>query len=123
MPRALWITEVNLDVRVQAKALVISHFFTTIPGERLVEFSRQFVSMLDERVDHRFGVFALHSDQHDVSSMALNEGRDLAVASAHDQVAFPVTWHSAILDAGRSFSDRYRVGDSAVVVGLLRVMA
>ena len=29
----LWITEVNLDIRVQGEAFVISHLFTSIPGE------------------------------------------------------------------------------------------
>ena len=48
--------------------------------------------------------------------------RDLTVVAAHDQVAFPVTWNSAILDRGRSLSDRYRVGDPAVVLCLLCVV-
>ena len=38
LPRTLWITEVDLDVRVQGEAFVISHFFASIPGERLVKF-------------------------------------------------------------------------------------
>ena len=58
LPGTLWITEVDLDVRVQGEAFVISQFFAAIPGERLVEFTRQLVSLLDECVDHRFGVFA-----------------------------------------------------------------
>ena len=98
MPGTLWITEVDLDVGVQAKALVISHFLTTIPGERLVEFSGQFVSMLDERVDHGLSVFTWHPDQHYVTGMALNECRDLTVIAAHDQVAFPVTRQGTIFD-------------------------
>ncbi len=58
MPGTLRITEIHLDVGVQTEALVISHLLATIPGERLVEFSRQLVGVLDERVDHRLGVFA-----------------------------------------------------------------
>ena len=40
LPGTLWITEVNLDVGVQAKTLVISHLLAAIPGQRLVEFPR-----------------------------------------------------------------------------------
>ena len=32
-PGTLRITEVNLDIRVQGEAFVISHLFTAIPGE------------------------------------------------------------------------------------------
>ena len=45
--------------------------------------------MLDQCVDHRLGVFALDPDQHHVTGMALNEGRDLAVVAAEQQVTFP----------------------------------
>ena len=69
MPGALRIAEVNFDVSVQAKALVIDHLFSTIPGQRFVELSGQFVSMLNECIDHRLGVFALNSNPHDVASM------------------------------------------------------
>ncbi len=40
LPRTLWITEVNLDVGVQAKAFVLSHLLASIPRQRLVEFPR-----------------------------------------------------------------------------------
>jgi len=54
--------------------------------------------MLDERVDYRLGVFAGHSDQHHVTRMTLNQGRDLAVMTTDDQIAFPVSWNGSILD-------------------------
>ncbi len=40
LPGTLWITEVNLDVGVQAKTFVISHLLATIPGQRFVELPR-----------------------------------------------------------------------------------
>ena len=40
LPGTLWITEVHLDVGVQAEALVISQLFATIPSQRLIEFPR-----------------------------------------------------------------------------------
>ena len=33
LPGTLWITEVDLDIRIQGEAFVIRHLFTTIPGE------------------------------------------------------------------------------------------
>ena len=36
LPGTLWITEVDLDIRVQGEAFVISHFFASIPGERRI---------------------------------------------------------------------------------------
>ena len=40
LPRALGITEVNLDVRGQAEAWVVGHLLATIPGQRFVELTR-----------------------------------------------------------------------------------
>ena len=40
LPGTMWITEVDFDFGVQAEALVIRHLFTTIPGQRFVEFPR-----------------------------------------------------------------------------------
>ncbi len=98
MPGALRVTEVHLDVGIQAEALMICHFLAAIPGQRFVEFSRQLVCMLDERVDDRPGVFAGDSDQHHVTRMAFNQGRDLAVIAADEQVTFPVARNRSILD-------------------------
>ena len=33
LPGTLWITEVDLDIRIQGEAFVICHLFATIPGE------------------------------------------------------------------------------------------
>ena len=33
LPGTLWITEVDLDIRVQGEAFVICHLFATIPSE------------------------------------------------------------------------------------------
>ena len=54
--------------------------------------------------------------------MALHQRRNLAVASAEQQIAFPVTRHSAILYRCRAFADRHGAQDLAMVVSLLRVM-
>ena len=33
LPRTLWIAEVDLDIRVQTEAFVISHLLSPIPGQ------------------------------------------------------------------------------------------
>ena len=51
LPWTLWITEVDFDIGVQTEAFVISHLLATIPGQRLVDLSWQFVRLLNERID------------------------------------------------------------------------
>jgi len=50
LPRALRITEVHLDVGSKCEPKVIGHLGSTIPGERLVQFLRELVSLLDQGV-------------------------------------------------------------------------
>ena len=44
------------------------------------------------------------------------------MASEH-QVSFPVPRHRSILDRGRALADRHGIDNSAVIVGLLRMVA
>lgn len=55
--------------------------------------------------------------------MALDQGRNLAVLAAEQQVAFPVPGYGQVFRAGWTLADRDGVGDSAVIVRLLGVMA
>ena len=82
MPGLLRIAEVHFDVGGQREALMFSHLFATIPGQRFVEFPRQLVSLLNECVDHRLGIFARHPVQHDKPRVTLDKRRDLAVVAA-----------------------------------------
>ena len=58
---------------------MVRHFLATIPGQRFVELGWKFVRMFDERINDGLGVFAGHSDEHHVTRLTLNQGRDLAV--------------------------------------------
>ena len=123
LPRLLWITEVHLDVGGEREALMIGQLLAAIPGQRLVEFPRSLVRLLDKRVDLRLGVLALDPDQHHVARVAFHQGGDLAVVAAEQQVTFPVARHCTVLDLGGALTDRDGVGDPAVIARLLRVMA
>src|SRR5947209_19711758 len=70
-----------------------------------------------EAVDDMSGGATLGQlDEHDESGLAFDQGGDLAVAGAQQQVAFPVSGHGPILDLGRAFSDRDCVDDLAAAV-------
>ncbi len=79
--------------------------------------------LLDQRIDHRLGVLALHPGQHHVAGMAFHQGGDLAVVAAEQEVTLPVAGHGTIFNLGRPFADRHGIGNAAVIVRLLRVMA
>ena len=123
LPGTLRITEVNFDVSVQAEAFMIGELLTTIPSERLVQFSRQLVGLPNECVDYCLCIFARHPDQHDKPCMAFHQGRYLAVVAAAQQVTFPVTRYGSVFGFSRSLSDRDRISNPAVVAPLLCVMS
>ena len=81
------------------------------------------MGLLDECVHDRFGVLACHSHERDVARLAFHQRRDLAVVTAEEQVALPVARHRPVLCLGRTFADRHRLGDPAMIGRLLRVMA
>ena len=109
-------------MRQRRQTLEAGHLVASIPCQRLVELLRQFASVLDQRVDDRLGVFAIHLHEHDVTRLAFDQCRDLAVAAAKHQVSFPVTRHCTILNRCRPLADRDGAHDLAVGTSLLRVM-
>ena len=53
--------------------------------------------------------------QHRVAGGAFDEGGDRGlVGLAHDQVAFPMSWHGAVFDFGRPVADHDHRVDEAV---------
>lgn len=78
----LRIAEVYLNVSSQRETLMVSHLFSPIPGQRLVEFPWQLVCLIDQGINHRLGIFASHPNQHHVASMAFDQSGDLAIVAA-----------------------------------------
>ena len=70
--------------------------------------------MLDERVNNGLSIFFAHRREHHVARLAFDEGRDLAVLAAKQQVAFPVPRKRPVFDCGRPLPDRYRIPDLPV---------
>ncbi|KWT66536.1 hypothetical protein APV28_4422 [Comamonas testosteroni] len=88
----------------------------------MLEFLWQFASMLNERVDDCLRVFAIELHQHHVSRLTLDQGRNLAVATSKDQIAFPMPRHSSVFNAHLTLTDRDGVGDLAMDGRLQRVV-
>ena len=78
--------------------------------------------LLNQCIDHRLGVFAFDPHEHHVARVTFDQGGDLAVVAAEQEITFPVTGHSTILGLSRSLADTDRIGDAAMTGALLRVM-
>jgi hypothetical protein len=96
---------VSLDVRGQGESPVRRHFLASIPSQRPVQLVGQFASVLDVRVDDSLGVLAVELYQHDVPRLALDQGGNLAVVAAEEQVALPMARNGSILDRCGALAD------------------
>jgi len=77
----------------------------------LAQLSRQPADDPLERCHDFFGMFAAHLHQHHVARGSFHQRADVAICSACEQIAFPVSWYGAILCRGGPFADRHRVSD------------
>ncbi len=90
------------------------HFAAAVPGERATQLCRQLANFLCERLGDRGGVLAVDLNEHHVARMAFDQCGDLGTGAAHEQVAFPVAWHGAILDFGRTLVNRDALYDGGL---------
>ncbi len=80
LPRTPWVTEIDLYVRRQRKALMSGHLGTSIPGQRFVEFLWQFARILDQRIGERPGIFTGDLYPHQVACLTFDESCNLTAA-------------------------------------------
>src|SRR5258707_888811 len=64
LPGTLRIAEVHCDVSCHREALVIGEFEASVPGQRLVEFLRQLLGLLDQCLDDSLRVAAGDLGEH-----------------------------------------------------------
>src|SRR5665647_1360583 len=81
LPRTLRIAEVNVDVGRQRKSSMIRKLLAPVPGQRLIQLTRQHFRLLDERGNNRLGVLIGYLHQHHVTGMTFDQGRDLGRTS------------------------------------------
>ncbi len=86
---------------VDAEADVLGHLLAVVPSERAPQLGWKRSDVHAELVDNVFGPSALgKADQHQEAGLAFDEGGDLAVPTANQQVALPVTGHGTVVDLG-----------------------
>ena len=68
---------------------MICQFFSAIPSQGFVEFPWQPPGLFDQPRDNAFGVLIGDFNQHDVARLAFDQGGDVAVFGAADQITFP----------------------------------
>jgi hypothetical protein len=107
----LGIAEVDGYVRSDRKSLVVSEFSSAIPGQRGHQPSRQVLHLPDQGTDNAVSIFARDPDQHDKPGLTLDQGGDVAILSAGEEVAFPVPRNRSVLYLGRTLSDGHGVDD------------
>src|SRR5207249_541064 len=124
LPGALWVAEVDLHVRGDAEGLMVRHLHAPIPGERAAKRLGQLGDLFADRRDNGRRLLALHLHQESEPGVALDQRRDVAVAGAGEQIAFPVAGDGPVFDRSWPVSDRHRVDDLPALLprrrGLLR---
>src|ERR1035441_3088312 len=106
LPRTLRIAEVNVAVGRQRKSSMTRKLLAPVPGQRLIQLTRQHFRLLDERGDDRLRVLIGHLRQEDATRMTFDQGRDVAVPRPGQEIAFPMTRHRPIFNRCRSLTDR-----------------
>src|SRR5664280_1914629 len=111
LPRTLRIAEVNVDIGRQRKSSMIRKLLAPVPGQRLIQLTRQHFRLLDERGNNRLGVLIGYLHQHHVTGMTFDQGRDVAVPRPGQEIALPMTRHRPIFNRCRSLTDRDEILD------------
>ena len=57
-------------------------------------------------------------DELAVAGLALDQGRDRARASAHQEVALPVAGDRSVFNLGRALGDHHHLGELALALAL-----
>src|SRR5215207_6326528 len=122
LPGAAGIAEVDLDPRLDREAPLLRHLRALIPGERAAKLGRQRGDALLERLADLDGAAPLgQRDELAVARLALDQGRDRARPSAHQEVALPVAGDRALIDLGRALGDHHHPAELALALTLLTI--
>ena len=95
---AVRITEVNFHIRGYREGFVFRHLQPAIPRQRSPQRCWKPANLPAPCSDDRGGVFASHLDQGSKTRMPLHQRRDVTVFCATNEIAFPMTGNSSVLD-------------------------
>jgi hypothetical protein len=65
----------------------------------------------DQGVNNAVSIFAWDLDEHDEPGLTLDQGGDVAVLPAGEEIALPVSWYRSVLYLGRTLPDGYGAND------------
>ena len=88
---------------------MVSHLLASIPGQGAAQLLRQFAHVFTERTYYSRRVIARHFEKHRKAGLALDERHDVGIVRSAEKVAFPVTWHGAVIGVGRPPVDQPKV--------------
>src|SRR5215475_11041658 len=77
----------------------------SLPRSKVKERHSWFAHVLAERGYYSRRVLARHLEKHHKASMAFDERHDVRVVRSAEKVAFPVTWHGAVIGIGWPFTN------------------
>jgi hypothetical protein len=70
--------------------------------------------------NYNIGVSARQFNERGKTRVALDQGGNLTVIPAEQQVSFPMPWNSSVISLCRPFPDRDRIGNLAASILFLR---
>jgi hypothetical protein len=93
----------------------LGHLFALVPGQGTAQLGGQLDDLRGERVgDNVGGVPVRQRDQHDEAGLAFDQRRDRVHPFAHQEVAFPVSGHRAVVRFGGPFPNVERAPQLAL---------
>ena len=90
---------------------MLRHLEATIPRQTGHQSVRQALHRTNQGGDHGRRVLPRYADELHVARGAFDKRRDVRVARAREEIAFPMPWHGAVLDTRRSLGNRDGVDD------------
>src|ERR1700684_4030215 len=96
------------------------HFPTTVPGQRASQLYGELAYVTSKSSNDDIGVPTRQFNERGKTRVALNQGGNLTMIPAEQQVSFPMPRTSSVISLCRPFPDRDRIDDLAASILLLR---
>jgi len=124
LPGAVRIGKGDLDRETVRQPLMFRHLFAPIVGQPFPQRDGHMSELLGEAPVRTGGIRAVHAGQQHQPRGPFHQGAHRrAIASAFQQVAFPVARHGPGGNIGRPFGDRGHIGKLAPTVSASRPWA
>ena len=108
----LRVAEVDVHISRDRKRPVRGQFTAAVPRQRGHQARGKRAHRPRERTDDADGVFPRQPDEEDDAGSPLDQGRDVRVSGARQQVALPVPRHGPVRRLRRTLADGHRINDA-----------